>query len=114
MNKLQILTAGFLIAILPITIYAAGPRNSMRGTQQASFTAMDSNGDAMVTADEFEAFRQARIAERAEDGRRLKQVGKTNFTDVDSNADGVWSRQEFATYQAQKMQNTRGNQNRKF
>ncbi len=116
MNKFKMITAGLLIAILPMTIYAAGPRNGngMRGAQQASFTTMDSDGDAMVTQQEFEAFRQARMAERAEDGRLLRQVGNTNFADVDSNADGVWSKEEFATYQAQQMQKNRTNQNRKF
>ncbi len=41
MNKFKMITAGLLIAILPITIYAAGPRNGMRAAQPASFTAMD-------------------------------------------------------------------------
>ncbi len=45
----------------------------------------------MVTAEEYDAFRQARIAERAQDGRLLQQAGNSNFTDMDSNADGVLS-----------------------
>ncbi len=113
MNKFKMITVGLLIAILPMAIYAAGPRNGMR-SQPASFAAMDTNADNMVTAEEYDVFRQARMVERAQEGRLLRQAGNNNFADIDTNADGVLSQQEFANHQAQRMQNARNNQNRTF
>lgn len=53
------------------------------------FAAYDTDGDNRVSADEYYAVRNARIAERAKDGRMMRNLGNApSFEQFDSDGDG--------------------------
>jgi Ca2+-binding EF-hand superfamily protein len=66
------------------------------------FADLDQDGDSFISNDEFLAFHAARIQERAQQGREMKNAANaTAFVDMDLDGDGRLSRDEFAAHQAQ-------------
>lgn len=67
-----------------------------------AYADLDADGDNAVTAEEFNAFRAARMAARAEAGRKLKNARNApSFADLDLDGDGILSAGEFAAHRAQ-------------
>jgi len=60
------------------------------GPGPAPFSAIDTNGDGKVSAEEFAQHRAARMSQRAEAGRPMQGAGQgPSFESLDANGDGV-------------------------
>lgn len=71
------------------------------GHRMPAFTDVDKNADGGISREEFQAFRSARIRERAEEGRRMKNLAEApSFEDIDTDGNGSINGQEFRTHQA--------------
>jgi hypothetical protein len=102
------LTLACAIAVFsPNSAYASCCGKHKHG-QCPDYTELDANEDGGVTAEEFYAFRAARMAERAKEGRKMKHAGNAPaFEDLDLDGDGTLSAEEFAEHQSKcPMANT--------
>ncbi|KAA6185597.1 hypothetical protein F2Q65_07825 [Thiohalocapsa marina] len=69
------------------------------------FANFDRNADGVITEQEFQQARAERIAERSQQGYRMRNLAAAPpFTDLDLDADGELSPQEFADAQARHRQ----------
>ncbi|MCW8889155.1 MAG: EF-hand domain-containing protein [Sedimenticola sp.] len=69
------------------------------------FSTYDANGDGRVTAEEYYAARNERIAERAKQGRLMKNLGNApSFEQFDHDGDGYLTELEMVKGQLDQMQ----------
>ncbi len=81
-----------------------GWQSGPAGGGPAAFSAMDTNGDGYVSADEHATFRAQRMAANAQAGRLLRNAGNApQFTDIDADSDGQLSRTEMTQFRDQRM-----------
>ena len=89
-----------------------GQRMSKQMRGQSSFTAMDANKDGYLTQAEMDAFKQARMKERADAGGQLRNFGKNSQSDLlqkyDADKDGRISQAEFDKFRYDRMQQRSG------
>ncbi|WP_353498248.1 EF-hand domain-containing protein [Vibrio sp. CB1-14] len=94
-----------IIALLGIVIafgaVAGGMNKGINNNMpRPAFSQFDLDGDGKITEAEFNQARSERIAQRAEEGRTLKNINQSqSFASLDSNADGAISQQEFNAHQ---------------
>ncbi|MEZ9404992.1 EF-hand domain-containing protein [Vibrio sp. 10N.286.48.F5] len=94
-----------IIALLGIVIAfgaMAGEMNKGMNNNMSRpvFSQFDLDGDGKITEAEFNQARSERIAQRAEEGRTLKNINQSHsFASLDSNADRAISQQEFNAHQ---------------
>ena len=75
------------------------------GQNMPSFSDYDLDGDGKITEAEFNKARGQRIADRAEKGYPMKNIGNMpSFSDIDADSDGAVSTEEFAAHQASHRQ----------
>ena len=93
--------------------FSAAPRGGMGGggmgpgmggmqgmsRNMPGFATYDANGDGLITAAEFDAARDARIAERTQQGYPMRNMKDVRFADIDSNGDGRVDVNEFTAHQ---------------
>lgn len=96
-----------LIAVLPLAAMAGEPtsgesqKGGKHGQNRPTFEEVDQNSDGWIDEAEFYEKRSQRIAERAAEGRQLKNLANAPaFSDLDTDADGKVSTEEFALHQA--------------
>lgn len=71
----------------------------------ATFTDFDSNGDGIITEQEFIDARNKRISERAAEGRPMRGLSRAEeFKDIDTDGDGQLTPEEFAAHQRRHQQ----------
>lgn len=86
----------------PMPGRAGMPRGDM-----PAFADFDRDANGMLTEQEFNDARAARIKERAEEGRMMRGMASAKaFGDLDTNRDGSVSPDEFAAHQAAQRQKT--------
>ena len=86
-----IITVIIAIGMLP---FVAKAESQQRHCPPA-FSDIDTNGDGFVSEEEFNAFRAAKMAARAEAGKPMKGAATAPaFSDLDSDGDGVLSEDE--------------------
>jgi len=86
-----IITVVIAIAMLPFVAKA----ESQQRHSPPAFSNIDTDGDGFVSEEEFNAFRAARMAARAEAGKPMKGAATAPaFSDLDSDGDGVLSEDE--------------------
>lgn len=109
-----------LIALMTIAIASgavAGNMNKGQGRnneamQPPAFAQFDLDGDGKVTEQEFNQARTERIAQRTEDGRRMKNINEnTMFSSIDTNSDGVITNDEYTAHQSQMTAENRSQRN---
>ncbi len=85
-----------------------GPQQTLR--QAPAFAQFDQDGNGQVTEQEFNAVRSARIKQRSEQGRMMKNVANAvSFATLDANKDGVLTVQELGRHPfSQSQQSERG------
>lgn len=89
-----------ILALLGLSIaLGANAADQVRGMKSDNptpkFTAMDTNNDNRVSADEFNAFREQRIQQRESEGRQMKNISKVATFDArDTNGDGYIDKTE--------------------
>ncbi len=72
------------------------------------FSAIDANGDGVITKAEFDSFRASRQQQAAAQGRMMRNAGRRPpFSMIDANGDGKITRAEFDKFRAGRMR--RGN-----
>jgi hypothetical protein len=70
--------------------------------EMPTYADIDQDADGAVNSEEFYAFRSARMAARAAEGRKLKNAGNApTFEDLDLDGDGNLSADEFEKHHAQ-------------
>ncbi len=78
------------------------------GRHMPKFSDCDLNGDGKIVEKEFYEARNKRIAERAKQGYRMRNLGNApSFADFDTNKDGQVSPEEFKAFQVQRQQQRR-------
>ena len=83
---------------------SAAGQSGPAGGGPAAFSAMDTNGDGYVSADEHATFRAQRRAANVQAGRLLRNAGNApQFTDIDADSDGRLSQTEMAQFRDQRM-----------
>jgi len=76
------------------------------GKNMPAFADFDLDGDGTITEDEFAKARSARIAERAQEGRQMKNLANApSFDDIDVDDNGGIDPDEFAAHQAEHRAN---------
>ena len=100
--------AAILIGLTAAPIVSAGAELPPRGP--VPFSTFDTSGDGYIDRQEFERVHNARVQQRAEEGRRMRNVGNApRFEDIDTDGDGRLSRQEHQAHQQQRQQRRWGN-----
>ncbi len=108
------LIAAFAGAVIPVYVLATGLQTDLQtefhkelpARGPIPFAVFDHDANGFITAEEFEATRNARMAMKASENRPMH--GKTNmcsFTGIDKDGDGEISRNEFASHQSERHQN---------
>lgn len=70
-----------------------------------TFEGFDLNADGVITAQEFDDAKTARMTKMAEQGKQLRNAGNSlMFTDVDKDGDGKATKEEFTAAQQARMQ----------
>ena len=78
------------------------------------FEAYDKNKDGIVTQEEFDAVKAARMSANATAGMPMRNAGNApDFTYFDANKDGKVTKDEFQTGQLNHMQENRQNKGMK-
>ena len=84
------------VLISPINVQAE------KGKHRPTFSEFDLDGDGEILESEFNEAHSKRISERAQEGYKMKNLGKSHsFSDIDTNNDGEISNEEFIEHQSQ-------------
>ena len=107
-KAILIITVIIAIAMLPFVAKA----ESQQRHNPPTFSDIDKDGDGFVSEEEFNSYRAARMAARAEAGKPMKGAATAPaFHDLDSDGDGVLSEDELTAGQKahrQAMHKQRG------
>lgn len=101
MKIARTLSAAAVLLLFAVNV-SAGEGKGMKGHMPA-FSDIDHDGDGKVVEQEFNDFHAQRIAERAAEGRELKNAGKCSFAGIDTDSDGSITPEEFKAHQAGHM-----------
>jgi len=97
----SLLAATMTIALAVSSPSMAQDTQKGMGKNMPSFADCDLDGDGTITADEFNKARAERIAKRAQEGRKMKNLTNAPaFEDIDMDGDGGVSPEEFSAHQA--------------
>jgi hypothetical protein len=84
------------VAVLALSQTAYSKCGEHGKHQMPAYSELDANGDDAVSPEEFYEFRAKRMAERAADGRKMKNAKNAPaFEDLDLDGDGSLSAEEF-------------------
>lgn len=98
----SIMIAVFAVAVIWSSPSLAEEAKKGKGMNMPTFADFDLNGDGKMTEDEFNQARSERIAKRAKEGRKMKNLANApSFADIDTDADDSVSPEEFAAHQAE-------------
>ena len=109
-KAILITTVIIAIAMLPFVAKA----ESQQRHSPPAFSDIDTDGDGFVSEEEFNSFRAARMAAKAEAGKPMKGAATApSFSDLDSDGDGMLSEAELiagqkAHRQAMHKQHSKG------
>ncbi|WP_421716846.1 EF-hand domain-containing protein [Arcobacter arenosus] len=71
-----------------------------------AFSAYDTNKDGQISPAEFNAVKEKRMTQKAEQGRLMMNAKNSpSFSDVDTNGDGIISQNELQIHQQARFQN---------
>jgi hypothetical protein len=96
-----------LVAVMSTAVILSSPTSAQdvqkgMGRAMPTFADCDLNGDGTITEDEFIKARSERIAKRAQEGRKMKNLANApSFQDIDTDDDSGISPDEFAVHQAE-------------
>lgn len=90
------------LGLMMTGIYATG---AAQPPLPPNFAEMDKDGDHRVSEQEFTDFRAERMAQRAAEGRPMRNADKApSFANIDTNGDKYLSVDEFSTHRTKMMQ----------
>jgi hypothetical protein len=97
-----LMTAALAVSIAWSLPALAEDTQNGKGRNMPVFTDCDLNGDGGISEKEFLEARSERIAERAAEGRQMKNIANApSFQEIDTDDDGTVSPTEFAAHQAE-------------
>ena len=105
MNKMifPLLAATMTVAVILSSPTSAQGSQSGKGMSMPTFADYDLNGDGTITEEEFTKARSERIAKRAQEGRKMKNLANApSFDDIDVDDNGGIDPDEFAAHQAEQ------------
>jgi len=103
-KTILIITMIVAVAMLPFVAKA----DSHKMHNPPAFSEFDANGDGVVSEEEFNTFRSARMAAMAEAGRPMKGAATAPaFSELDTDGDGVLSEAELTAGQKAHQQKMR-------
>lgn len=101
--SLLLATALLMPSLFPVPVEAQQER------QGSAFERMDTDGDGFVSEAELDAFRAERMAQRAEEGRPMRNAGNApTLADMDTNQDGLLSPDEWESMRQDRMARKEG------
>ena len=107
-KALLLLAAGCLAVSAAVADDEARTEPGHRHHEMPAFADVDADSDGMISADELAAVHAKHMAERAKEGRKMKNAGKAcAFENIDTDADGKVSPEEFAAHHAEMMERHR-------
>jgi len=98
-----------LVAAMTIGVVMSAPSSAQDGQKGMGrnmpvFADFDLNGDGAIAEEEFYKARAERIAKRAQEGHKMKNLANAPaFADIDTNDDGGISPDEFSVHKAEHM-----------
>ena len=98
-----------LVAAMTIGVVMSAPSSAQDGQKGMGrnmpvFADFDLNGDGAIAEEEFYKARAERIAKRAQEGHKMKNLANApSFADIDTNDDDSVSPDEFGAHQAEHM-----------
>ena len=99
---ISVMVAFFAVAVVWSSASLAEEAKKGKGMNMPTFADFDLNGDGKMTEEEFNKARSERIAKRAKEGRKMKNLANApSFDDIDTDDDESISPEEFATHQAE-------------
>ena len=104
MNKsvLSLIAAAITVAVLLPEPASAQDAQQGMGRNMPAFADCDLNDDGIITEKEFTKARAERIAKRAKEGRKMKNLANApSFDDIDVDDNGGIDADEFARHQAE-------------
>jgi hypothetical protein len=105
--EMKDIVVSMMVAVIAVAVVWSSPslaEEAMkgRGMNMPAFADFDLNGDGKMTEEEFNKARSERIAKRAKEGRKMKNLANApSFSDIDTDDDGSVSPEEFAAHQAE-------------
>ena len=87
-----------------------GKGNKGKGGMQnrPTFSTYDLNGDGKILQEEFYNAQAARMTQKANEGRQMRNAGNApTFESIDTNGDKVITEDEFSAHQINRKQNHR-------
>lgn len=79
-------------------------RGHGHGRNRPVFADIDQDANGSISAREFEAFRSARISERKQAGKPMKNMATpASFEELDENGDGIVDAAEFRAHQQERQ-----------
>ncbi len=99
------LIAAIVGAIIPVYVLATGLQTELPARGPIPFAAFDKDNSGFITADEFDATRNARMAMKSDENRPMHGMANMpTFSDLDIDGDGKLTKQELSTGQNAHMQ----------
>lgn len=106
MNKiiLPLLAAAMTVAVVLSSPTSAQETQKRMGSNMPAFADFDLNGDGTITEEEFTKARSERIAKRAQEGRKMKNLANApSFDEIDIDDNGGIDSDEFAAHQLERQ-----------
>ena len=99
------LIAAFAGAVIPVYVLATGLQTELPARGPIPFTAFDHDANGFISAEEFDATRNARMGMKARDNRPMHGKGSMcSFTEIDKDGDGKLTQEELIAGQNAHMQ----------
>jgi Ca2+-binding EF-hand superfamily protein len=99
-----LLAAAMTVAVVLSSPTSAQETQKRMGSSMPAFADCDLNGDGTITEEEFTKARSERIAKRAQEGRKMKNLANApSFDDIDIDDNGGIDNDEFAAHQLDRQ-----------
>ena len=102
-NRVPALSSAIMLGLACLSLATTGAEIPTRGP--VPFATFDSDGDGYIDEQEFQRVHDARIQQRAAEGRPMRNMRQApEFADIDADGDGRVSPQEHQAHHQRRQQ----------